>query len=212
MSNAENNHKWCIGLTGGLASGKTAVSRILASLGAFVADADEAGRALTADADAEGTKAVRHVLGEWAFDESGCLRRDAVRQRVFADATLRQQLEEVLHPLIQSTLQLQLQDASGDYAVISAPLLLESDMLTAVCARIAVVDCAPETQIQRAVTRDGISPDLARAIAAAQMPRQKRLARADDVINNDGSLQVLQKTVESFHQTWTTMAKHAAVV
>lgn len=192
----------CIGLTGGLAAGKDAAAKAFSALGATTLDADTVSRALTADGGAA-LPLLRQTLGDWAFAEDGALLRDTVRARVFADPALRQKLEQALHPLIQEEMRRQIA-AGGDcpYLLLVVPLLLETRMFVSDCRRIAVVDCLPERQIARAVQRDGITPAQAEAIIAAQLPRAQRLARADDIINNDGDFSALQAAVFACHQRY----------
>ncbi len=196
----------CIGLTGGLASGKTTVATMFAKLGAGLADADVISRALTAPSG-EALPLLRQSLGDWAFDANGELLRAEVRTRVFADKQLRHKLEEVLHPLIARDIKKQIAH-SGDYPylLLSIPLLLETGLFVADCQRIAVVDCAPETQIERATKRDSMSSVQAQAIIAAQLPRMQRQQQADDIINNDGDWDALQQAVSKFHALYVNLA------
>ena len=197
---------FCAGLTGGLASGKTTVASFFTELGIKVADADEIGRAITAPGGSM-LPALRDELGDWAFDENGELRRKTVRARAFADNKLRQQLESILHPPILTEMQRQAENADGTYMLLSAPLLLETGALTKICRRIILVDCAEETQITRACTRDGVSEEQARSIIAAQMPRAQKKERASDIINNDGDLSALKKAAQVCHQQLLQHAK-----
>ena len=197
---------FCVGLTGGLASGKSAASGFFAALGAVVADADESSRRLTAP-DGAALPALRRVLGAWAFDDNGHLRRRAIRRRVFAEPSLRRDLEKTIHPLIQKDLQQQL-DAAQDapYVILSAPLLLETGMFAGTWHRLAVIDCLPSEQISRACRRDDMSAEEARALMAAQCSRAVRLARADDIIDNSGTLDDLRRRVEFCHRRYLSLS------
>lgn len=185
------------GLTGGLASGKSAAAAIFASLGATIIDADEISRALTIRGGGAEVM-LRDALGDWAFTADGAFDRNAVRARAFNDSQTRKSLENVLHPLIEKEMRRRMRAASGAYILLVIPLLLETGTFTAECRRILVVDCAPQTQIARAAKR-GMDAAEARAIVAAQMPREERIARADAIIDNEGELSALEKTVRARH-------------
>ena len=197
----------CIGLTGGLASGKTTAAAMFAKLGAGLTDADDISRTLTAPGG-EALPLLRQTLGVWAFDENGELLRTEVRTRIFADDELRQQLENILHPLIAREIKKQIAHGGNyPYLLLSIPLLLETGLFVADCRRIAVVDCATETQIARATKRDGMTAAQAQAIIAAQMPRMQRQQRADDIIDNDGDCNALQQAVSKCHSDYVGLAE-----
>ena len=193
------------GLTGGLAAGKSAAATHFAALGAAVIDADVVGRELTAS----GGRAIaplRAALGGWAFAADGAFDRDVVRARAFADSQTRRRLENVLHPLIEEEMRRQMRVAAGPYILLVIPLLLETGAFAADCRRIVVVDCAPETQIARAVGR-GMDAAEARAIVAAQMPRAERIARADDIIDNEGARAALADAVRMRHREFVRLSE-----
>ena len=207
---------FCVGLTGGIGAGKSAVSAMLRSRGALVADADAVGRALTAPGGA-GVAAVRAALGGWTVAPDGGMNREAVRREVFADAAMRKRLEAALHPLIRAETIRRLDEGlsakkgkGGAYGVLSAPLLLESGVMTDLCDRILVVDCDLDLQIARAARRDGRDAAEIRTIAAAQLGRAERLARADDVLENNGGLAELELRVAALHRKYGRMAREKA--
>ncbi len=193
------------GLTGGLASGKSAAAARFASLGAAVVDADEIGRALTVRGG-RASSPLRAALGDWAFTADGEFDRDSVRARAFKDSRTRRRLENVLHPLIAEEMRKRMRDVSGAYVILVIPLLLETGTFTADCRSIVVVDCAPETQIARAVGR-GMDAAEARAIVAAQMSREERIARADAVIDNEGELSALDEAVRARHREFLQLSE-----
>ena len=176
-----------IGLTGGIGSGKTEVARAFAALGADVADADEAARAVSARGS-PGFAAVVAAFGPAAVGADGELDRAWLRRQVFADADARARLESILHPLIHAFLDQALAAWRGPYGLLSVPLLLERGGLLPRVARVLVVDCPEEDQVRRVASRSGLSPAEVRAVMATQMPRAARLARADDVIDNGGAI------------------------
>ena len=176
-----------IGLTGGIGSGKSEVARAFAARGVEIADADQAAHAVSAGGMA-GFDAVIAEFGDDAVGEDGELDRPWLRRRVFADAQARARLEAILHPLIRAYLEHEIGAWTGAYGILSVPLLLERGGLRSRVARVLVVDSPEDEQVRRVVTRSGLSPDDVRAVMATQMPRAARLAAADDIIDNGGSL------------------------
>ena len=176
---------YVVGLTGGIGSGKTEVSRAFAALGADIADADAAAHAVTAKGEA-GYHAVRSAFGAQSCRPDGELDRGWLRRRVFSDPVQRVQLEGLLHPLILARLDAEIGSWRGPYGLLSVPLLLERGTLLPRVARVLVVDCPEEEQIRRVVARSAITEDQVRAIMATQLSRPQRLARADDIIDNAG--------------------------
>lgn len=176
---------YVVGLTGGIGSGKTEVTRVFAALGADVADADAAAHAVT-DRDQPGYHAVVAAFGPQACGPDGNLDRGWLRRLVFADTEARARLERLLHPLIQQWLDDEIGRWRGPYGILSVPLLLERGTLLPRIARVLVVDCPEEEQVRRVMVRSGLSAAEVRAIMATQLSRSERLARADDVIDNSG--------------------------
>lgn len=189
-----------IAVTGGVASGKSAVCRAFSALGVYVADADLAARAVVEP----GQPALAEVVaafGPEVLQADGHLDRAAMRRRVFDDPAARKRLEGLLHPRIRERLKAECGQAPGPYAVVDIPLLTEGGGRTAYpwLHRILVVDVPEAVQLARLQARDGVSPDLARRMLAAQASRAQRLALADDVIVNDGTLADLQAAVARLH-------------
>lgn len=197
-----------IGLTGGIGSGKTAVSDRFAARGITVVDADLASRVVV-EPGRPALDAIREHFGDAVIADDGTLDRAALRQRVFADAGERRWLEALLHPLIGDEIRAGLQAARSPYAILVSPLLLEAGQVELV-DRVLVVDVPEALQVRRTAERDGNSEDQVRAIMAAQTDREARLARADDVIVNDGTLDELDASVEVLHQQYLTMAAERA--
>jgi dephospho-CoA kinase len=179
--------RYCVGLTGGVASGKSTVAQLFADHGVVVADADVAARDALAPGS-EGLSQVVAAFGPAVLDAAGALNRPAMRQRVFADAKARQRLESIVHPRVRATLQAQAQAASSAYALVVIPLLAEGGGRVGYpwLDRILVVDVPAALQVERLLWRDGIDRPLADAMLAAQADRRARLAIADDVLVNDG--------------------------
>ena len=172
-----------IGLTGGIASGKSTVANLFAELGAVVIDTDLIAREVVLPGKPALDEIVQ-AFGDAIVDESGALKRGQLRTIVFADEAARERLEVILHPRIQQETLRQAESAGGPYQLIVVPLLVGSPLRHFV-DRTLVVDCSEETQIRRLMARDAESERHARAILHAQASREERLAIADDVINND---------------------------
>lgn len=187
--------RWVIGLTGGIGSGKSTVANMLRLLGAHIIDADAISRASTA-AGGIGIQAIQTTFGADFITPDGAMDRERMRALVFSDASAKQRLESVLHPLIRAEIGRQLASAPHGVVVLDVPLLAESRTWQEGCDQIWVVDCTPETQIQRVVHRNGWTPAQVEAVLAAQATRIQRLAIANTVILNDGlTLSALQKKV-----------------
>ncbi len=175
-----------IGLTGGIASGKTTVAKLFAELGAHIIDTDVIAREVVAPGQ-PALGEIRDRFGPSVINDEGGLDRKTMRELVFSDDARRRQLEAILHPRIRDEVLRQSETAAGPYQVIVVPLLTASP-LQAFVDRILVVDCDEETQIRRLLARDTESEAQARRILAAQSSRDERLGIADDVIDNDGDL------------------------
>ncbi|MCX8018049.1 MAG: dephospho-CoA kinase [Rhodocyclaceae bacterium] len=215
-----------VGLTGGIGSGKSAAADRFAALGARLIDTDAIAHALTAPGGAAIAPIVR-AFGEEVLTPEGALDRAAMRRRVFADPAERQRLEAILHPLIRAVVAEALgrpasadlprrggarrdacSAASGDfpYTLLVVPLLVETGAYREHLDRILVIDCPVELQIARVMARSGLSHAEVSAILAAQATRQARLAQADDVIDNDASLEALMRQVDALHHRYCALA------
>ena len=192
-----------IGLTGGIASGKTTVSDLFAKLGATVVDTDVIAREVVAPG-LPALDEIRTTFGDEVLNADGSLDRGAMRQLIFADDTARERLQAILHPKIQAETLRRVAAADGPYTVVVVPLLADSP-LRAHLDRILVVDCDESTQIRRLLERDTESEQQARRILAAQASREQRLAIADDVIENNSSLAVLAEQVSAMHDRYIAL-------
>ena len=189
-----------IGLTGGIASGKSTVADMFAALGVAVIDTDVIAREVVLPGQ-PALDEIREAFGKAAVARDGTLDRDAMRRLIFADEDARRRLEAILHPRIQQETIRQAEAAGGDYQLIVVPLLVESSLRSFV-DRILVVDCSEETQIRRLQARDAESIEQVRRILAAQASRDERLAIADDVIDNDGDVVATRRQVEALHKQY----------
>lgn len=193
-----------IGLTGGIASGKSAAAGAFAALGVPVLDADLIAREVV-EPGQPALARLASEFGDKVLDDQGRLDRRALRTRVFADPAARHRLEALLHPAIWARLEARSAAAGGPYQVLVIPLLVESGAAGSV-DRVLVVDCAVETQVQRLRDRDGESEAGARAMLAAQASREDRLAAADDVLVNDGTPQELAQKVAALDRAYRALA------
>ena len=204
---AARNQIYCIGLTGGIASGKTAVASAFESLGILVADADVAARDAVA-ARSDGLAEVVAAFGVDVLDADGRLDRAAMRKRVFGDDSARKRLEAIIHPRVRETLARQCAQASSPYAIAAIPLLAEVGARIAYpwLQRILVVDVPVDLQRERLTRRDGIDAALADRMIAAQATREQRLAIADDIIVNTSSLEDLSRHVAALDARYRKLA------
>ena len=198
---------YCVALTGGIASGKSLAAEFFAARGAAIYDSDDIAREISTPGGVA-IPAIRQRLGDWAIDDNGGLHRVLVRQRVFADADLRLLLESVLHPLIRSEMLRRLAaNDSAPYALAVIPLYFETNTFSDFIRRVLVVDCPQEIQIKRSEQRDGLTKKEILMILAAQADRNKRLAGADDVINNDDDKIHLESEVDKLHRIYVEESK-----
>jgi dephospho-CoA kinase len=194
-----------IGLTGGIASGKSTVADMFAELGVIVIDADVIAREVVMPGQ-PALSEIRAAFGDEVIREDGSLDRAAMRQLVFSDDILRLKLEAILHPKIGHETVRQATEANGPYQIIVVPLLTESSLIQFV-DRVVVVDCDEDTQMGRLLARDTESEAQALRILAAQASREERLAIADDVIRNDGDLESTSAQVTALHHGYLALQR-----
>lgn len=196
-----------IALTGGIASGKSAVAEIFAGLGVPVLDTDQIARAVVEP----GSPTLDKLMAEFGreiLDATGRLDRSRMRDRVFKDPDQRKRLEAITHPAIREELVSLSVTAGGEYQVHVIPLLIESGRASAY-DRVLVVDCPEEDQLKRLIARDGSSLEQAQRILAAQVSREQRLSAADDVIVNTGTLEDLRRFVHTLDKNYALIAQNA---
>ena len=193
-----------VGLTGGIASGKSTIANFFSDLNVPIIDTDLIAR------DILGTKSpalieIRTTFGDAVICADGSLDRNAMREIIFAEERKRQLLENILHPRIQKEAYQQIAQSIGPYVIVVVPLLYESSMKEAM-DRILVVDCQEETQLQRLIERDNETIEQARLIIAAQASRADRLSIADDIIDNEGNIIRNKSTVMHLHKQYLQLA------
>jgi dephospho-CoA kinase len=193
-----------IGLTGGIASGKSTVARRFTELGIPVIDADESSRWVVAPGQ-PGLEEVIDRFGAGVLTAAGALDRRALRNLIFADPVKRRDLEKILHPLIRADMEQRAMEAPGRYLVLAIPLLVEGGARDRV-DRILVVDVDEAIQLQRLLARDSHGLEQARAILAAQASRASRLQAADDVLVNSGTVPELRQAVDRLHERYLRLA------
>lgn len=193
-----------IGLTGGIASGKSAVADLFAARGVPIIDTDVVAREVVEPGQPALAEIARE-FGPGVLGADGRLDRRKLRDLVFSDEKRRKTLEAILHPAIRRVAEERARSAGGAYQIVVVPLLAESPMRASM-DRVLVVDCSEETQLERLLRRDAESEAQARRMIAAQASRAERLAIADDVIDNDGSLEATERQVEALHRKYLGIA------
>ncbi|MBI5657967.1 MAG: dephospho-CoA kinase [Nitrosomonadales bacterium] len=193
---------YCVGLTGGIGSGKSTVAALFGEYGAAVVDTDAISHRLT-QPSGEAIPAIRAVFGDGYIGPDGALDRAQMRRLVFADTDARRRLEAILHPMIRA----RVRDQTGmpgpaPYLLLVIPLLFETQGYRDLIRRALVVDCAPETQVARAMRRSGLHEQEVLAIMAQQIARAERLQHADDIIHNDADLSALRRQAERLHRRY----------
>ena len=194
-----------VGLTGGIGCGKSTVADLFAALGATIVDTDVIAHALTAPQGA----AMPAIVAEFGPDfaqPDGALDRARMRTLVFSDATARARLEAILHPRIRAATEAAGQAATGAYVIYVVPLLIESGSWRERVTRVLAIDCSEDMQVARVMQRSQLSADEVRAIMATQVTRARRLAEADDVVDNDSGLDALQAQVQALHERYLALS------
>mgnify|MGYP001766835672 CR=1 FL=1 len=196
---------YVVALSGGVASGKTAVADRLQALGAIVLDADQLAR----DVVAPGTSGLSEVVarfGDGILKPDGSLDRRAMRERIFASDADRRALEAIVHPRVRDALRTGAEAVAGGIVVLAIPLLVESGHYGWV-DRTVMIDARAAIQQARLMKRDRVDAELARKMIAAQVPRSMRLAIADEVIANDDTLDALQHRVDATWTRWQALTR-----
>jgi dephospho-CoA kinase len=196
--------KFRVGLTGGIGSGKTIVANLFAALGVTIVDTDLLAREVVAP----GSPLLREITAHFGMQllaTDGSLDRQALRDRVFADAAERKWLETLLHPAIAKLTDARCEAAAGAYVMVAIPLLVETGG-KARFDRVLVVDCDPDLQLARLQARDGTTRIQAARMLTAQATREQRLAVADDVIENNGDIALVRDQVEKLHRQYLEKA------
>lgn len=202
--------KFSVGLTGGIGSGKSMVATMFGKLGVGIIDTDQIAHSLTA-ADGAAMPAIRAVFGPAFITPQGALDRKAMREKVFTDPSARQQLEAILHPMINAQT-LAAADAAHEppYLMVVVPLLVESGRWKEQVDRVLVVDCGESLQQERVMRRNNLNQTQVAAIMATQASRAQRLSAANDVIVNEDGITLLEQQVARMHGEYLALAERNA--
>ena len=194
-----------IGLTGGIGSGKSVASDKFKSLGITIVDADVASRTVV-EPGKPALKEIEDHFGSGIITAEGKLDRNNLREIIATDPEERKWLESVTHPKIGEQITKEISESTSVYTLFVAPLLLETNSQE-MCSRVVVVDVPKDVQIRRTAKRDKVSPNQVEQMVAAQMEREKRLEKADDVLLNSGTIEDLEKQVEALHKKYIKMVE-----
>ena len=194
-----------IGLTGGIGSGKSVASDKFKSLGITIVDADVASRTVV-EPGKPALKEIEDHFGSGIITAEGKLDRNNLREIIATDPEERKWLESVTHPKIGEQITKEISESTSVYTLFVAPLLLETNSQE-MCSRVVVVDVPKDVQIQRTAKRDKVSSNQVEQMVAAQMEREKRLEKADDVLLNNGTIEDLEKQVEELHKKYIQMVE-----
>lgn len=201
-----NHGKLCIGLTGGIGCGKSTVAKLFATQGACIIDTDAIAHQLT-QPGGRAIPQIQTAFGASFISPEGALNRSMMRQLIFSDTNAKSRLENILHPLILESSKAQLAKCSqAPYVILMVPLLLESPAFLQLVQRVLLVDCTEQQQIARVMQRSQLDESEIRAIIATQSSPAERIAHADDIIQNSGTLDDLTDQVATLHRQYQSMS------
>ena len=205
------NRSFKIGLTGGIASGKTTVANLFSDLGIEIIDADEIAHSITSKQGSAYNKIVKH-FGEDVLGNDKKLDRKKLRTMIFNNSELKRDLEQIIHPEVYAIINQKINASQEPYQIIVIPLLIETSYQNFV-DRVLVIDCSMETQLARLINRDDETMKNARKIIANQIERNERLKFADDIIENEKktSTNVLKKKVLQLHETYLELSEKSLI-
>lgn len=198
-------HSFCVGLTGGIGSGKSTVANLFAELGASLVDTDLIAHQLT-KAGGKAMPALGKAFGTQIISPDGALDRSCMRQLAFTNPEHRLRLEAILHPMIREEAELQLAAVGGPYAILVVPLLTENPAYQERCNRILVVECREDLQVQRVMARNGMSETEIRRIMSTQAGSAARRQIASEWIDNSGDIGILRLQVKALHDAYLVLA------
>ncbi|MGI2173897.1 dephospho-CoA kinase [Shewanella ulleungensis] len=203
------NKRFVVGLTGGIASGKTTVANLFAAYGIQLVDADVIAREVV-QKGSKGLTIITEHFGNEILLPDGQLDRAALRSKVFNNEAQRLWLNSLLHPMIRQTMLEQVNTSTSAYVIMVVPLLFENQLDSLVTTTL-VVDISPELQISRTMQRDGVSLQQVEHILASQMSRQQRIDKADHIIDNQGDINLLRSQVARLHQLFLQQADELSI-
>lgn len=194
-----------VGLTGGIGSGKSTAAQFFENNGIEIIDADIISREIVAPESPALIKIKKH-FGDELINEQGMLERGKLRKLIFQNSDEKDWLEKLLHPLINQSINTKINSSATEYCILVSPLLLETDQYKLV-DRVLVVDVSVETQLQRTISRDNSDESTIRSIIASQISRKERLERADDVLNNELNIGILERETQGLHLQYLATAR-----
>ena len=205
------NRSFKIGLTGGIASGKTTVANLFSDLGIEIIDADEIAHSITSKQGSAYNKIVKH-FGEGILRDDKKLDRKKLRTMIFNNSELKRDLEQIIHPEVYAIINQKINASQESYQIIVIPLLIETGYQNFV-DRVLVIDCSMETQLARLINRDDETMKNARKIIANQIERNERLKFADDIIENEKKtpINVLKNKVLQLHETYLELSEKSLI-
>ncbi len=205
------NRSFKIGLTGGIASGKTTVANLFSDLGIKIIDADEIAHSITSKQGSAYNKIVKH-FGEDVIGSDKELDRKKLRTMIFNNSKLKRDLEQIIHPEVYAIINQKIDASQEPYQIIVIPLLIETGYQNFV-DRVLIVDCSMETQLARLINRDDETKKNSKKIIANQIERSERLKFADDIIENERktSINVLKKKILQLHKTYLELPKKSLI-
>ena len=205
------NTSFKIGLTGGIASGKSTVANLFSDLGVEILDADDIAHSITSKQGSAYDKIVKH-FGKDVLRQDNELDRKKLRTIIFNNSDLRKDLEQIIHPEVHSIINKQTFESQEPYQIIVIPLLIETGYQNFV-DRVLIIDCSLETQLARLMNRDNEKLESARKIVANQIERKERLKFADDIVENEQktSISVLKKKVQQLHNTYLELSENSLI-
>ena len=200
-----------VGLTGGIASGKTTVGNLFSDLGIKIIDADEIAHSITSKQGSAYNKIIKH-FGEGILGDDKKLDRKKLRTMIFNNSELKRDLEQIIHPEVHAIINQKINASQEPYQIIVIPLLIETSYQNFV-DRVLVIDCSMETQLARLINRDDETMKNARKIIANQIERNERLKFADDIIENEKktSINVLKNKVLQLHETYLELSEKSLI-
>jgi len=199
-------NSWVLGLTGGIGCGKTAVSNMFEELGITIVDADIIARQVV-EPNSKGLKAIAQHFGDNILLPNGTLNRAELRAKIFTNNNDKEWLNALLHPLIRVKILTDLNNATSPYAVLVAPLLFENN-LDKYCDHTLLIDVPTSVQIARTVKRDSTNIEQVKSIIASQMSRADKQQKANDILNNDRSLNLVHIELVDLHKKYLQYALH----
>ena len=195
-----------IGLTGGIGSGKSAAAALFNNIGVDLIDADDLARD-SLNINSEGYRLFIEEFGDEYLDENNNINRELIRKLIFNDSDAKSKLENIIHPIVRTGIETFIKNKKSDYCIVVVPLIFETNS-SKIYDRVLVIDCDLDVQISRTSKRDNQTKSDIENIVNKQATREQRLSIADDVIANNGSLDLLRNEVLKMHKKYLEITKN----